>query len=543
MASLLETARQWAEHDPDPSTRAEVETLVAARDEEALKPLFAGPLEFGTAGLRGRIGPGESQMNRAVVIRTTAGLVNVLKKYVDVPKVVIGCDARYGSADFHNDVADVVAAAGGHALVLPPQNPTPLTAFTVRELGADAGVMVTASHNPPQDNGYKVYLGGRVVTGDGEGVQIVPPFDADIAAAIAAAPAADEIPRDTASATGVVERVDTREQYLARIKKRAASGPRELAITLTPMHGVGSDLAVKALQAAGFTDVKLVAEQAQPDPDFPTVAFPNPEETGALDLAFAAAGEAQSDIILALDPDADRCAVAIPAENGWRQLTGDETGALLGDYLAREGGVLANSVVSSRFLGRIAEARGAQWKTTLTGFKWIARTPGLSFGYEEAIGYCCDPEAVADKDGISAAVTVACAAAELKSAGKNLQDRLDELANELGTYKTKPLTFRFDDITRIAPVLQEVLQTPPAYLAGSPVTSASDMSKGYQGLGSTPGLVLETEANDRVIIRPSGTEPKLKCYLEVVREGGVDWESADERLEQISAELTQRLGM
>ncbi|WP_144790994.1 phospho-sugar mutase [Corynebacterium singulare] len=543
MTSLLETARLWAEHDPDPATRAEVKAMVAARDEEALKPLFAGPLEFGTAGLRGKIGPGESQMNRAVVIRTTAGLMEVLKKHVDGPKVVVGCDARYGSADFHRDVADVVAAAGGHALVLPPQNPTPLTAFTVRALGADAGVMVTASHNPPQDNGYKVYLGGRVVTGEGQGVQIVPPFDADIAAAIAAAPAADEVARDVTNATGTVEQIDTREQYLARIKERAVPGPRELTITLTPMHGVGGDLAVKALQAAGFADVTLVPDQAQPDPDFPTVEFPNPEEPGALDLAFASAREARSDIILALDPDADRCAVAIPTENGWRQLTGDETGALVGDYLAREGGVLANSVVSSRFLGRIAETRGAQWRTTLTGFKWIARTPGLSFGYEEAIGYCCDPEAVADKDGISAAVTVACVAAELKSAGKNLQDRLDELASELGTYKTKPLTFRFDDITRIAPVLQQVLQAPPAQLAGSPVTSASDMSTGYKELGPTPGLVLETEANDRVIIRPSGTEPKLKCYLEVVREGGVDWDGAQARLEEISAELQQALGL
>ncbi|MGX4762384.1 phospho-sugar mutase [Corynebacterium minutissimum] len=543
MTSMLETARQWADHDPDPATRAEVESLIEAQDEETLRTLFAGPLSFGTAGLRGTLGPGESQMNRAVVIRTTAGLMDVLNKQVDVPKVVVGCDARHGSAAFHRDVADVVAAAGGHALVLPPQNPTPLTAFTVRELGADAGVMVTASHNPPQDNGYKVYLGGRVVEGDGQGVQIVPPFDSEIAAAIAAAPPADQVPRDAANSPGKVEEVDTRERYLSRIQERAGEGPRDLRITLTPMHGVGGDLALNALEAVGFTEVELVAEQAQPDPDFPTVTFPNPEEPGALDCAFAAAQETRSDIILALDPDADRCAVAIPTESGWRQLTGDETGALLGDYLARDGGVLANSVVSSRFLGRLAQARGAQWRTTLTGFKWIARTPNLTFGYEEAIGYCCDPEAVADKDGISAAVTVACLAAELKSAGKNLQDRLDELAAELGTYKTKPLTFRFDDITQIAPTLEQILQSPPESLAGSPVLRASDMSKGYQGLDPTPGLVLETEANDRVIIRPSGTEPKLKCYLEVVREGVVDWADAEERLDRIAVELKRELGL
>ncbi|WP_296134235.1 phospho-sugar mutase [uncultured Corynebacterium sp.] len=543
MTSVLDTARKWAEHDPDPVTRAEIETLIDTHDEDALRPMFAGPLSFGTAGLRGKIGPGESQMNRAVVIRTTAGLMDVLKKHVDVPKVVVGCDARHGSADFHRDVANVVAAAGGHALLLPPQNPTPLTAFTVRELGADAGVMVTASHNPPQDNGYKVYLGGRVVKGDGQGVQIVPPFDTEIAAAIAAAPAADEVSRDAADGAGVVEEIDTREQYLARIKQRVTDGPRQLRITLTPMHGVGGDLALKALEAVGFGEVELVAQQAQPDPEFPTVAFPNPEEPGALDCAIAAAREAQSDIIVALDPDADRCAVAVPDGDSWRQLTGDETGALLGGYLACQGGVLANSVVSSRFLGRIAEARGAQWHTTLTGFKWIARTPRLTFGYEEAIGYCCDPEAVADKDGISAAVTIACLAAELKSEGKSLQGRLDELAAELGTYKTKPLTFRFDDITRIAPTLEHILQSPPQALAGSRVTSASDMSQGYHGLDPTPGLVLETEANDRVIIRPSGTEPKLKCYLEVVREGAVDWTGAEDRLSRISTDLRQALGL
>lgn len=552
--TLIEQARQWAAHDPDDTTRAEIERLISEEDTDELAQAFNGPLAFGTAGLRGKVGAGESRLNRAVVIRTTAGLMAWLKQQVDTPVVVIGCDARHGSAQFQQDAAQVVAAAGGRALVLPKQNPTPLTAYSVKKLGADAGIMVTASHNPPADNGYKVYLGGRVATGAGEGVQLIAPADKQIADAIAAAPPADEVPLGTEG----IENIDTREDYLQRALQLA--GPeRDVTIALTAMHGVGADLGSTLLNKAGFT-VSLVPEQAQPDPDFPTVSFPNPEEPGALDLSKKHAAEIYADVIIAYDPDADRCAVATPdadAEGGWRQLTGDELGALLGSYLAKRGAsqangrnALANSVVSGRLLSQVAADAGMEHATTLTGFKWIARTPALAFGYEEAIGYCCDPEAVADKDGVSASIVVASMVAELKAEGRTLEDALDDLARAHGLYATAPLTFRVEDLSIITEGMATLRNNPPKELAGSAVVEVKDMAKNELGIGATEGMYFLTADNDRVICRPSGTEPKLKCYLEVVFpvDANVDAtdipkQAARDRLDQIAVDLRAHLGM
>ncbi|MEZ2120771.1 phospho-sugar mutase [Corynebacterium sp. CCM 9203] len=567
--TFIDRARTWASHDPDPATREELTQLIDAAtngdsDSAAIRELesrFSGPLTFGTAGLRGRVGAGETRMNRAVVTRATHGLMTWLREQIgDSPTVVIGCDARHGSADFRKAAAGVVAAAGGRALVLPAQLPTPVTAFAVRHLGADAGIMVTASHNPPDDNGYKVYLGGRVARGPAKGVQLISPADTEIAEAIATAPPADEI----ALAWEKVEHVDVLDEYLARAAKigRAFPAPdkarSDLKVVITPMHGVGGSTAIRALEASGFTDVHLVPGQAEPNPDFPTVAFPNPEESGALDLSMELAREIDADIIIALDPDADRCSAAIPdaeALAGWRQLTGDEIGALLGEFLAarRENGstgedtVLASSIVSGRLLARIAEAHGLQHEATLTGFKWIARTPGMIFGYEEAIGYCCDPDFVRDKDGVTAAVTLCALAAEVKSRSRTLRDELDDLARAHGLHATAPLTFRVADTSLITEGMRTLRSAPPSQLAGSPVVECVDLLDGYRGLPPTDGMLLVTRDDDRVIVRPSGTEPKLKCYLEVVlpvaANDGVPHAAAAARLERLKADVAVASGM
>lgn len=557
--NLIERAQQWVDHDPDPVTAEELGSLVrAARegDQDAeleLARAMNGPLQFGTAGLRGEIGAGESRMNLAVVIRATAGLCAVLLKHAPrTPRVVIGCDARYGSVDFAHAAARVASAAGCEVLLLPLMNPTPLTAFSVRELDADAGIMVTASHNPPRDNGYKVYLGGTVVTDAGQGVQIVPPFDAEIASAIASAPFADQIAQNDE----LIVNVDPREDYIARAASLAsgsAESKADLGITLTGMHGVGAALTKKVLEEAGFTNVSLVAEQADPDPDFPTVSFPNPEEPGALDLAIAHAAAHGSDLIIAVDPDADRCALAVPDSEyatGWRQLSGDEIGSLLGEFRAQSApsdAVFANSIVSSRLLGKIAEGHGLKYQHTLTGFKWIARVPSLYFGYEEAIGFCPDPSRVRDKDGIATSVVAASLFAQLKTEGRSAKDELERMARLYGLHVTAPLTFRVDRLELIAEGMQRLRAQPPTTLAGAEVEGVVDLSKGWDGLPGTDALMVTTTAGDRVIARPSGTEPKLKCYLEVilpVEEGAeVPWEAARARLETIKAEFGAAIGI
>ncbi|MGQ4401988.1 phospho-sugar mutase [Streptomyces hayashii] len=506
---LLSRARSWLAEDPDPQTRAELAGLIEAGDVAELADRFSGTLQFGTAGLRGELGAGPMRMNRSVVIRAAAGLAAYLKgKGQQGGLVVIGYDARHKSADFARDTAAVMTGAGLRAAVLPRPLPTPVLAYAIRHLGAVAGVEVTASHNPPRDNGYKVYLG--------DGSQIVPPADAEIAAEIAAIRGLDEVPRPEEGWQILDDAV--LDAYLARTDAVLAPGsPRTARTVYTAMHGVGKDVLLAAFARAGFPAPVLVAEQAEPDPEFPTVAFPNPEEPGAMDLAFAAARANAPDLIIANDPDADRCAVAVPYAGDWRMLRGDEVGSLLAAHLVRRGaqGTFAESIVSSSLLGRIAGKAGLPHEETLTGFKWIARVDGLRYGYEEALGYCVDPEGVRDKDGITAALLVTELASELKEEGRTLLDLLDDLAVEHGLHATDQLSVRVEDLSVIARAMERLRAQPPASLAGLAVTRAEDLTQGTDTLPPTDGLRYTLDGA-RVIVRPSGTEPKLKCYLEVV---------------------------
>ncbi|MFI1013775.1 phospho-sugar mutase [Streptomyces sp. NPDC020965] len=509
---LIARAQAWLAEDPDPDTRDELGKLIETGDQEELAARFSGTLQFGTAGLRGELGAGPMRMNRAVVIRAAAGLAAYLKAQGQGDGlVVIGYDARYKSADFARDTAAVMVGAGLRAAVLPRPLPTPVLAFAIRHLGAVAGVEVTASHNPPRDNGYKVYLG--------DGTQIVPPSDAEIAAEIDAVRSLRDVPRaDTGWETLDDEVLAA---YLARTDAVLTPGsPRTAHVVHTALHGVGTEVLTAAFARAGFPAPTLVPEQSEPDPAFPTVAFPNPEEPGAMDLAFATARQARPDIVIANDPDADRCAVAVPADGDWRMLRGDEVGALLAAHLVRTGarGTFAESIVSSSLLGRIAEAAGLPYEETLTGFKWIARVEGLRYGYEEALGYCVDPEGVRDKDGITAALLVAELASVLKEEGRTLLDLLDELAVAHGLHATDQLSVRVQDLTVIADAMRRLRTAPPTALAGLDIVNAEDLTHGTDALPPTDGLryTLGGAYTARVIVRPSGTEPKLKCYLEVV---------------------------
>ncbi|OLT54379.1 phosphomannomutase [Cellulosimicrobium sp. CUA-896] len=572
--------------DVDPDDQAELRRLLELADSPdprkhdvrtaALADLhdrFSGPLAFGTAGLRGRMGAGQHRMNRAVVVRAAAGLGAFLTGALGAgarPRVVVGFDARHGSRAFAVDTAAVLTAAGLDVAVLPSTLPTPVLAFAVRHLGADAGVMVTASHNPPADNGYKVYLGGRVVTGAGQGVQIVAPYDARIAAAIDAVGPAREVPR--AQDGWTVLGPDLVDAYVASVVALSDGAPRHLRVVTTALHGVGGAVVARVLREAGFTDVVPVEEQLDPDPDFPSVSFPNPEEPGAMDLALAYAQDAGADVVLANDPDADRCAVAVhdprvgtyqgaetARSNGWRVLHGDEVGALLGNDVAvrlaasgAPGGVLACSIVSSRLLSRIAAAHGLGFATTLTGFKWISRVDDLAFGYEEALGYCVDPEHVRDKDGISAALLVAQLANRLRAQGRTLVDALDDLARAHGLHVSDQLSARFDDLDRIGATMAHLRETPPRTLAGAGVTEVADLSVGIDGLPPTDGVRILTADGTRVVVRPSGTEPKVKCYLEVVVPVEVDASHDDltaarafarDRLDRVAVDMRRALGL
>jgi len=567
VAELADVVREWIADDPDPVTAAELEALLDAQDWDELESRFTGLLQFGTAGLRGALAGGPARMNRAVVIRAAKGLVDFLREAVGTgraPRLVIGFDARHNSEVFARDTAAVATAAGLETFLLPRPLPTPVLAFAVRHLEADGGVMVTASHNPPQDNGYKVYLGGEVVEEAGRGVQIVPPFDSQIARKIAAVRAVADVPRAESGWTELGEEI--LEEYLTGVAGLSDGGSRDLSIVLTPLHGVGGGVVVDALRRVGFTDVHVVPEQAEPDPEFPTVVFPNPEEPGAIDLAVGLAREVGADLVIANDPDADRCALAVhdPRLGDWRMLHGDELGALLGAEVARRvtatgapsSAVLASSIVSSRLLGRIAAAAGLEHRQTLTGFKWIARVPGIAFGYEEAIGYCVAPELVRDKDGVSAAVVAAQLASRLKTEGRTLVDALDDLARRHGLYLTDQLSARFTDLAQIGATMARVLGSPPTTLLGSPVVEAVDLTLGTDeerlGLPPTEGLRLVAEDGTRVIVRPSGTEPKVKSYLEVVQP--LDPDASDDdvttaraaarsRLEALKDELRGVLGL
>ncbi|MFH8977232.1 phospho-sugar mutase [Streptomyces sp. NPDC017890] len=506
---LLARARAWLAEDPDADTRAELARLIDAEDHAELTARFSGTLQFGTAGLRGELGAGPMRMNRAVVIRAAAGLAAYLKELGHTDGlVVVGYDARHKSEDFARDTAAVMTGAGLRAAVLPRPLPTPVLAFAVRHLGAVAGVEVTASHNPPRDNGYKVYLG--------DGSQIVPPADAGIAAEIDAVRSLNDVPRPETGWQTLDDSV--LDAYLARTDAVLSEGsPRTARTVYTAMHGVGKDTLLAAFARAGFPEPVLVAEQADPDPDFPTVAFPNPEEPGAMDLAFAKARETDPDLVIANDPDADRLAVAVQDGADWRMLRGDEVGALLAAHLVGRGarGTFAESIVSSSLLGRIAGKAGLPYEETLTGFKWIARVEGLRYGYEEALGYCVDPEGVRDKDGITAALLITELASTLKEEGRTLLDLLDDLAVEHGLHATDQLSVRVEDLSVIAAAMRRLRERPPADLAGLPVTDAQDLTRGTDTLPPTDGLRYTLDGA-RVIVRPSGTEPKLKCYLEVV---------------------------
>ncbi|MFF3915173.1 phospho-sugar mutase [Streptomyces sp. NPDC001852] len=506
---LMAEASAWLAEDPDPETRDELAKLIEAGDVRELSARFSGTLQFGTAGLRGELGAGPMRMNRSVVIRAAAGLAAYLKKTGHAGGlVVIGYDARHKSADFARDTAAVMTGAGLRAAVLPRPLPTPVLAFAIRHLGAVAGVEVTASHNPPRDNGYKVYLG--------DGSQIVPPADAEIAAEIDAIASLNDVPRPDSGWEILDDAV--LDAYLARTDAVLAAGsPRTARTVYTAMHGVGKDVLLAAFARAGFPEPVLVAEQAEPDPDFPTVAFPNPEEPGAMDLAFTQARTTDPDLVIANDPDADRCAVAVKDGGDWRMLRGDEVGALLAAHLVRRGatGVFAESIVSSSLLGRIAEKANLPYEETLTGFKWIARVDGLRYGYEEALGYCVDPEGVRDKDGITAALLITELASVLKEEGRTLLDLLDDLAVEHGLHATDQLSVRVQDLSLIADAMGRLREQPPTELAGLAVVRAEDLTRGTDRLPPTDGLRYTLDGA-RVIVRPSGTEPKLKCYLEVV---------------------------
>jgi phosphomannomutase len=519
----------WIADDPDEADRAELTGLLADDSEAAAADLadrFGGRLEFGTAGLRGAVGAGPNRMNRAIVRATTAALARWLTDRDPAAAsagVVIGCDARHRSDAFADEAARVLAGAGIRVHLLPRQEPTPLLAFAVRRLKAAAGVMITASHNPPADNGYKLYLG--------DGAQIVPPADAEIQAAISQLGPLSQIRLAEPDSPLISRHGDEVAQaYLDAVCaiSPAPAGAAWLRFVYTPLHGVAAGLALRAFRQAGFPAPDIVTAQAEPDPAFPTVAFPNPEEPGALDLAIELGRRTSADLVIANDPDGDRLAVAIPedeARRSWRRLTGDQVGALLGAYvLGRSGAgqasepaaLVVSTVVSSTLLSSIAAATGARYAETLTGFKWIMRAgdsrPGLrfAFGYEEALGYAVT-DVVRDKDGIGAALALLGLAAVARSAGESLIDVYDELETTYGVHATAQVTV---PTRRPAGVMAQLRAQPPAELAGRAVIGIADLTGGTSELPSADVLTYRL-ANGRVVIRPSGTEPKIKAYLEI----------------------------
>jgi phosphomannomutase len=497
----------WLADEVDTASATELEALLARADggdpdaDADLADRFVATLTFGTAGLRGPLRAGPNGMNRVVVRRAAAGIAAWLAGRSPGAVVVIGYDARHRSHDFAHDSAAVLAAAGFDARVLPEPLPTPVLAYSVLALGAAAGVMVTASHNPPQDNGYKVYAA--------DGGQIVSPIDAEIETAIRAVGPARAIPLAT-DYTVLDDSVVA--GYVDAVAGLVGPPRADLRIVHTALHGVGTAVVRRAFVAAGYPTPDSVAAQAAPDADFPTVAFPNPEEPGAIDLSLDLARSEGADLVIANDPDADRCAVAVEfPDTGWRMLRGDEVGILLADALIRKGirGTYATTVVSSTMLRALCAARGVGYAETLTGFKWISRAaPDLVYGYEEALGYAVAPALVRDKDGISAALTVAELASGLRADGSSIPRRLAELSDELGWHVTDQVSVRVEDLSLIADVMARLRQSPPATLLERAVTVTDRL----------PGADVLTFDLDggRVVVRPSGTEPKLKAYLEVV---------------------------
>ncbi len=543
--SSASAARDWVTHDPDPVTVAELD---ACSDEE-IEERFARPLTFGTAGLRGPLRAGPNGMNLAVVMRTTWAVAQLLKERgLKGSRIVVGGDARRGSEAFALATAEVLAAEGFLVTLMFAAVPTPVVAFGVRYLPASAGIQITASHNPPSDNGYKVYFDG--------GLQIVPPTDREIEALIGAAPYADEIRRAAVETSGV----DLIQHYVNRAARvRHTHG--SLTLAFTPMHGVGGEYALDVFARAGLADVHVVESQFAPDPAFPTVPFPNPEMPGATDELLKLAADAAVDVAIALDPDADRCAVGVPTPNGYRMLTGDETGWLLGDYVlsqiepgeVSEHTVVASTVVSSRMLAAIAAAHGARHVETLTGFKWLSRAdddlPGytLAYAYEEAIGYCVDPSAIRDKDGISAAVLFCDMVVALREQGRTVLDALDDLARCHGVHTTTAVTQPVVDADEAAELMTRLRSHAPKMLCGFDIT-LTDLAAAQPYQRRTDAVILDggdTNTAVRVAVRPSGTEPKVKSYIEVRRncvDGDLDAARADahrlqEELAQIAAKF------
>ena len=534
---LATEVKAWIEDDPDPVTASRLQKLLDTGDETTLRTFFSGFLQFGTAGLRGPNGPGPSCMNRAVVGRTAAGIAAYMKAR-GMTRVVIGRDARHGSAEYAIESAEIFSGAGMEVFLLPRALPTPVLAYATTALKADVGVMVTASHNPPQDNGYKVYIGP-----DADGIayassQIINPTDGFIATEIKAITSLKSQPRG--HSWTILDETLINEY----VQRTAALGrtPGSLKIVYTAMHGVGTETLAKVFKKSGFPDLILVTEQADPDPDFPTVAFPNPEEPGAIDLALATARAHNADLVIANDPDADRCAAAIKDRSGdWRMLRGDELGVIFGEWIARTSpqGTFGNSIVSSSILRKISSHYGIDFKEVLTGFKWLAKIEDLAFGYEEAIGYAVDSETVNDKDGISAAIYLAQIATDLAAVGKDLNDLLDEVWKRHGFHATEQISIRVADMSAITVLLAGLRSDPPQEIAGRAVESIDDLAAPTDGLPPTDGLRLWLSGGVRIIIRPSGTEAKLKCYVEVITP---DQQSAEKELSSLRAPLKALLG-
>lgn len=514
--ALRKEVEKWIAEDPDPRTASQLQNYLDSNNENELRSCFAGFLEFGTAGLRGPLGPGPSRMNRAVVTKTAAGIAAYMKRH-GMKTVVIGRDARYGSEDFTRDTAEIMTGSGFTTYVLPRPLPTPVLAYAVKNLQCDVGIMVTASHNPPQDNGYKVYLGGTVDEVRYEGSQIISPTDDEISRDIAAVAPLPALQR--AQGWKILDESNV-DAYI-RATSAIATKPGDLKVVYSAMHGVGTETLRKVFITAGFPEPILVTEQAEPDPDFPTVAFPNPEEPGAIDLALRKASEVSADLVIANDPDADRCAAAIVDRYGvWRMLRGDEVGALLGEYMARRApnkeAILANSIVSSSILSKIAQHYGLRFAETLTGFKWLAKIPDLWFGYEEALGYAVDSHSVNDKDGISAALALVQLATDLHRQNQTLNDLLDEIWQRHGFHGTRQISVRTTSVAQIEEILSRFRDNTPNVIGRFLVTRFDDLEKPSDGLPPTNGVRIYLEDNIRVIVRPSGTEPKIKCYIEVI---------------------------
>lgn len=536
--ATIDAARKWMRLDPDTETRDELALLVtgsASGDEKAIAELhdrFDTRLGFGTAGLRGELGAGPNRMNRVLVSQAAAGLAEFVKTRAPQGTIVVGYDARKNSRIFAHDSAEVITAAGLKAILLPRSLPTPVLSFAVRHLNADAGVMVTASHNPGRDNGYKVYLGGP-----DNGSQIVAPSDAQIAAAIDAVAASDELPARSSDYEIAPESVV--EAYIAATANvgAAGEGAEGLRWVYTAMHGVGWEIFQRVLQAAGYPLPKTVDEQLQPDPAFPTVDFPNPEEPGALDLSFERARKSGAELIIAHDPDADRLAVAIPdplRAGGWRRLTGNDVGLLLAQRAATvhagdSSAMLAASLVSSPALADVAKNAGVGYAQTPTGFKWISRVPGLVFGYEEALGYLVNPETLRDKDGISAAVAFLQLATNARAEGKRVSDLLTELAGITGAIASAQVSVRFEDLADIANSMARLRETPLSDIGGVAVATADDLLNDAEPVNALRYTLVD---GSRIIFRPSGTEPKLKAYIDVRAETESDAAAQVTTLEQ-----------